>query len=421
MFLSCIRLAGSAIPSSHRTSGPRLTVATLLMLPLASLLAGQTLAQGRDPATFPEQSRIISAQMEERGLTAPYVGITTNGEPVQGLFPLQATGIDTTPLITATEGFISTLSPEQRASTLFAADDLEWRKWANMSIYRRDGLSFDAMNEAQQQAAWNMMDAALSNKGLTLARDIMRLNETLGELNNNNFVEFGEGKYWLTLMGTPSPSEPWGWQLDGHHLVINFFVLGDQIVMTPAFWGSEPAVASTGKYAGTRIMDAEQEKGLAMIRALDADQQDAAILMRGKPGNNILTEAWSDNVVIENAGIEVARFSPEQKALLIDLIGLYIGNMEAPLADARMAEITAYLDDTRFAWIGDIADDSVFYYRIQSPVVVIEFDHQAPVGLTHLYPRGVPYREHIHSMVRTPNGNDYGKDLLRQHYEQHPH
>jgi hypothetical protein len=33
----------------------------------------------------------------------------------------------------------------------------------------------------------------------------------------------------------------------------------------------------------------------------------------------------------------------------------------------------------------------------------------------------VPYREHVHSMVRTPNGNDYGKDLLRQHYISHPH
>jgi hypothetical protein len=24
-------------------------------------------------------------------------------------------------------------------------------------------------------------------------------------------------------------------------------------------------------------------------------------------------------------------------------------------------------------------------------------------------------RDHIHTIVRTPNGNDYGKDLLRQH------
>ena len=33
----------------------------------------------------------------------------------------------------------------------------------------------------------------------------------------------------------------------------------------------------------------------------------------------------------------------------------------------------------------------------------------------------VPSRRHVHSVVRTPNGNDYGKDLLRQHYEKHRH
>jgi len=106
----------------------------------------------------------------------------------------------------------------------------------------------------------------------------MRLNETLGELNNNNFVEFGEGKYWITIMGTPSPTEPWGWQLDGHHLVINFFVLGSQIVATPSFWGSEPAVATSGKYAGTRIMDDEMYKGLELLHSLNFAQQAAAVL-----------------------------------------------------------------------------------------------------------------------------------------------
>ena len=32
-----------------------------------------------------------------------------------------------------------------------------------------------------------------------------------------------------------------------------------------------------------------------------------------------------------------------------------------------------------------------------------------------------PNPQHIHVVVRTPNGNDYGKDLLRQHYLLHPH
>lgn len=394
----------------------KLAPLSVLSLFLAVAAPHASLAQGRDPALFPELSRTISADMEARGLADEFKGITTNGDVVEGLFPIESTGIDTAPLITAANAFIATLGAEQRQNTLYDADALEWRRWANMSIYKREGLSFDAMNALQKAAAWNMMDATLSAKGMTLSRDIMRLNETLGELNNNNFVEFGEGKYWLTLMGEPSASEPWGWQLDGHHLVINFFVLGNQIVMTPTFWGSEPAVATAGKYAGTRIMDAEMSKGLELIRSLDAAQLQAAVLTSSKTGNNINTEAWSDNVVLENVGIEVMNFTPEQKALLIDLIGLYVGNMEDNLAEVEMAEITAHLDETWFAWIGGAEDTSVFYYRIQSPVIVIEFDHQAPVGLTQFYPRGVPYREHVHSTVRTPNGNDYGKDLLRQHY-----
>jgi hypothetical protein len=86
-----------------------------------------------------------------------------------------------------------------------------------------------------------------------------------------------------------------------------------------------------------------------------------------------------------------------------------------------MAEVERHLDATSFAWVGGTDDGSVYYYRVHSPVILIEFDHQTPVNLRHLYPAGKPYREHIHSVVRTPNGNDYGKDLLRLHYQQHPH
>jgi Protein of unknown function (DUF3500) len=86
-----------------------------------------------------------------------------------------------------------------------------------------------------------------------------------------------------------------------------------------------------------------------------------------------------------------------------------------------MTEVEAHLDSTYFAWIGESSDDAVFYFRIHSPVILIEFDHQRPAGLRHLFPSSAPMREHIHVVVRTPNGNDYGKDLLRQHYEQHKH
>jgi hypothetical protein len=84
--------------------------------------------------------------------------------------------------------------------------------------------------------------------------------------------------------------------------------------------------------------------------------------------------------------------------------------------------VKRHLDRTHFAWIGGSESDSVYYYRVHSPVVLIEFDHQRPANLAKFAkdPKA-PNRKHIHCVVRTPNGNDYGKDLLRQHYLQHKH
>jgi hypothetical protein len=360
-------------------------------------------------------------RIETRALAEPFKGITTNGSVTPGLYSIRSTGVSTEPVVRAANAFIAALTEAQRGKTQYAVDDDEWRKWANVHRYPRQGISFDEMEPRQKAAVHALFAASLSAKGLKLSEDIMHLNETLAELNDDNFEEYGEGKYYLTVMGTPSAQEPWGWQVDGHHLIINYFVLGDQVVMTPSFWGSEPAVATAGKYAGTSIMDDEQEAGLEMLLALTAQQRERAVLEPKKTGNNIRAQLFSDNVVIDYAGVPVASFTASQKRQLLDLVSLYVGNLRDEHARVHLADVEARLDDTYFAWVGEANDDSVFYYRIHSPVVLIEFDHQTPVGLTHLYPRGVPYREHIHAVVRTPNGNDYGKDLLRQHYERNPH
>ena len=85
----------------------------------------------------------------------------------------------------------------------------------------------------------------------------MRLNDFIGMITGSH-TEYGEWVYWLSVMGTPSADEAWGWQIDGHHLIVNCFVLGDQIVMTPMFMGSEPVAADEGPYAGTRVFQAEE-------------------------------------------------------------------------------------------------------------------------------------------------------------------
>jgi hypothetical protein len=223
------------------------------------------------------------------------------------------------------------------------------------------------------------------------------------------------------VMGTPSATEPWGWQVDGHHLIINYFVLGDQVVMTPSFFGSEPVIATKGKYAGTRILQEEQADGLAFINALDASQRARAIVRADKRGNDNVGEAWQDNVVVPYEGLPASMLTGDQSRQLLDLVERYIGTMDDGHAKVKMAEVRAHMQETYVSWKGGTAPDSVFYYRIHSPVVLIEFDHQTPAGLRGQYPAGVPFREHVHVVIRTPNGNDYGKDLLRQHYATHKH
>ena len=366
-----------------------------------------------------ERFRRMSKESEERGLAEPFKGVTTDGRVVPGLFPIRSTKVSTASVRQAADAFLAALTAPQRTKTTFPVDDPEWRKWMNQHFYIRQGTSFKEMTEPQHEAALNLLRASLSAKGLKQTRDIMRLNHTLGEL-NNNFEEYGEGLYWITVMGKPSDKDPWGWQLDGHHLNINYFVLGDQVVMTPTFMGSEPVIANSGKFQGTAVLQDEDRKGLALINALDEAQRRKAILQMSKPGNNNVGEAFKDNVVLDYAGIRAAELTARQKEQLLDLINEHVRNMRDGHAKVKMDEVRQHLDDTRFAWIGGTETNSVFYYRIHSPVVLIEFDHQNPIALRHLE-RGKPTREHIHSVVRTPNGNDYGKDLLRQHYQQHPH
>jgi len=383
------------------------------------MLASRAFSQ--NAAETAARFRQMSAEYEKKGLADPFLGITTNGKAETGLFPVHATGVPTTAVRNAAERFLAALSSEQRGRTMFAVDDPEWRKWMNQHFYVRQGVSFKEMTDAQRDAAFGLISAALSPRGVRLTRDIMKLNETLAELSGDH--EFlGEWLYYVTVMGKPSATEPWGLQIDGHHCIINYFVLGDQVVMTPYFVGSEPVTATSGKYKGVSILQDEQNRGLDMLLGLNSALRAKAVLNPNKTDNYNLTEAFKDNVVLDYAGARAADFPDARRKQLLDLVELYVGNMDEGHARVKMDEVKRHLDRTHFAWIGGSSGESVYYYRVHSPVILIEFDHQRPANLARFAkdPKA-PTRQHIHCVVRTPNGNDYGKDLLRQHYLQHQH
>jgi len=405
---------------SHPHHAPGFTRRTLF----SALIPGAILAPHAFPQSAPsmaERFRQMSADYEREGLAEPFKGITADGSVEPGLFGIHATGVSTAPVRTAAERFLASLSAGQRGRTMFAVDDPEWRKWMNQHFYVRQGVSFQEMTDGQRSAAFGLLEASLSARGMRLTRDIMRLNETLAELTDDHKF-LGEWLYFITVMGKPSATEPWGFQLDGHHAIVNYFVLGDQVVMTPFFAGSEPVTAPSGKYQGVSILQDEQNRGLDMLLALGQGARAKAILNPGKTANYNLTEAFKDNVVLDYAGARAADFSEAQRRQLLDLVDLYVGNMDDGHARVKMDEVKRHIDRTCFAWIGGSDSAAVYYYRIHSPVILIEFDHQRPANLARFAkdPK-LPTRQHIHCVVRTPNGNDYGKDLLRQHYQAHAH
>jgi hypothetical protein len=256
----------------------------------------------------------------------------------------------------------------------------------------------------------------------------MRLNETLREITGDSHG-LGEWLYFLSVFGTPSETEPWGWQIDGHHLIVNCLVLRDQVVMTPTVLGAEPIEADSGTYAGTRIFDEEQALGLAMMRSLTAVQQAQATTLTSMLRKDLPPErshfadwrthtgAFRDNQVIPYEGIRASELSGEQRARLVKLIELYVGLIRDGHAQVKMAEVLRHLDETYFSWIGPANDMSPFYYKLHSPVIIVEFDQHPGIFLDN----DEAERFHSHLVVRTPNGNDYGKDLLRQHYARFDH
>jgi hypothetical protein len=355
---------------------------------------------------------------EDENIHKPYQGIVTSKGIDKGLFSIKSTGVSTKPIKIAGDAFLKSLTQKQLVKTQFDIQNDEWQKWANVDngLYTRQGVSIKEMTKEQRRLAFLLMQKALSAKGLRLSKDIMKTDQTLRELNNGD-SRYDEELYFFTIMGEPSMTKPWGWQIDGHHLVINYFILGDQVVMTPTFMGGEPIITTSGKYKGNVIFQDEQNIGLKFMQSLSAEQQKQATLSQDKGRNNIAAEAFSDNKTVDFQGLPTAQMTEEQKEKLLDLANQYISNMEDGHAKIEMGDIKKHLDSTWFAWIGKADKDAVFYYRIHSPVILIEFDHQGPVGIQGQSREAT--RNHIHTMVRTPNGNDYGKDLLQQHLKKY--
>lgn len=358
--------------------------------------------------------------------SAPFHGITTNGVVRSGLFPLQpAAPEDAAPteeMVARAATLLKVLGSQEHRALRYSIDAHEWRSWSNPEFIQHDtGVRLEEISEEGRLAVLDLIEASLSPEGFRLARELMLVNDYLGRLVDLPTI-LNEWSYHFALYGEPSLEQPWGWSLFGHHVALNCFVVGTQLVVSPVFFGAEPSSTDDADHGGQPVLHDRADAGLALLRALPDSLRDEAILyheMRSEampPGRYHIADqrhlagAFQDNRVIPVEGVSGDRLPPPARQLLGQVARTFLGYLPHGPLNQRLAEFEHYLDETWFCWIGGTEPGSSFYFRVQSPVIILEFDHHSGVFLTNEDEQ--PF--HIHTIVRTPNGNDYGRALLAQ-------
>jgi hypothetical protein len=394
--------------------------------------------RGMDPYTYREHARTpgtFTGGLVE-GWTPLYRnefhGVTEDGTLRGGLYPLEpARPGEEAPveaMVAAANDLLAALDDEGRERTAFDVDAVEWQTWANPEFMQFDtGLRLEFQPPQVREAAMALIRASLSPEGFASVRAMMLVNGFLGEVVDLPTV-LGEWSYNVALYGTPDPRAPWGWQLYGHHCAVNCLIVEGRMVVSPVFLGAEPDEIDEGPHGGLADLFADRiDAGLAVMAALPEGQRAQATVYeqmvdpampegRVHPGDERhLAGAFQDNRVIPFEGVRVAEMPAEAQQTALAIAESFVKLLpEGPRA-ARMREITAHLNETWFSWIGGHATGDVFYYRLQSPVLITELDHHCGVFLDY----DTPKTFHIHTVLRTPHGNDYGRAWVRRWQKAH--
>jgi hypothetical protein len=312
----------------------------------------------------------------------------------------------------AASAFLDSLASDQRACANLAFNGDERYQWA-YTPGPRNGLPLQAMTPAQRSAALRLFDAGLSARGAASAQQIIALEDILRETERIERIESGEDRdpelYYFTIFGAPGGAAPWGWRAGGHHLALNFAVVGGKLVSpTPLFFGANPAEVRHGPERGLRILAAEEDLARALLGSLAAEQKSLAVVDPVAPAD-ILTKNYrmADPAAVPR-GIAYAQLSGEQRGRLAGLVRHYAERAADELSAHAWARIEqAGLDGLTFAWAGPEQRGHGHYYAVKGPTFLIEYDNTQNNA------------NHIHSVWRDFT-HDWDDDVLAAHYS-HAH
>jgi hypothetical protein len=252
-----------------------------------------------------------------------------------------------------------------------------------------------------------LLKSSLSEQGFKKATSIIQLENVLREIEGRGSSDTYRDplNYSITIFGTPSKTAPWGWRLEGHHISLNFSSINASLESsTPSFFGSNPAIVPSGAEKGKQILKAETDLGFALVNSFNSDQLRTARFSETAP-SEIFTANNRKATVLEPKGIGYGQMNAAQKKEFIQLLNVYVKNYSMGFSSRLMAKIEkAGIENLSFAWAGSLKPGAGHYYRIQGPMLLIEYDNTQTNA------------NHVHSVVRDLT-NDFAEDILKEHYE----
>ncbi len=321
------------------------------------------------------------------------------------IFCITALHVSAQGLFQMANEFLTTLSPELKAQALFPLKDQE-RFNMNFVPMDRKGPTFRDFNEKQKSAAWALLKASLGPQGYQKATDIMELEKVLiiVEKQAPDNHRRDPLNYHFCIFGTPSPDKPWGWRFEGHHISFSFASTNGKIIAsTPSFFGANPGLVAIEEQKGKQALKLESELGLTLINSLNEDQFKTARFSEETPAE-IITGNSRKATNLEPRGISFKSLSDSQQKIFLQLLDVFVKNYEFGFSSTLMKKIQkAGIENLSFACAGGLKYGVPHYYRIQGPMLLIEYDNIQTNA------------NHVHTVVRDLT-NDFAEDILREHY-----
>jgi hypothetical protein len=301
---------------------------------------------------------------------------------------------------------LQSLTPEQKAKASFEWKDAERLNWHFIPRARK-GLPMKEMTAAQRSFANALLQTGLSESGFTKATTIMSLESILREMEGPNGKMVRDPElYYVSIFGKPGAASTWGWRWEGHHLSLNFTVVGGKFITGgPAFLGTNPALVKQGPRTGLRVLGDDEELGRKLVKGLKPEQAKAAVIDAKAPADILLMPGKVPGP-LEPAGIAWGKLDADQQALLWKLVEVYAGRLRGDLAKQDLEKVAAAgKEKLVFAWAGGLEAGQGHYYRVQGPTFTIEYDNTQNNA------------NHVHS-VWHDHASNFGEDLLKQHYRE---